>query len=148
MFLSSYHHEIIRGHYHWQKWCQCKRSRSQVKGQGYRTQFSRFWTVTTVWIHIWRWNNTHSLMWHRRGALLFFKVICRISGSHGTKNRRFDPNWAFPGCNSSLNWPMAIKLYTKWHWTGALFLRSSVKFQGHTGQKNCQFWPELSVSGQ
>ena len=25
--------------------------------------------------------------------------------------------------------------------------RSSVKFQGHTGQKNHRFWPELSVSG-
>ena len=29
MFLSSYHHEIFRSYYHWQKWCPCKRSRSQ-----------------------------------------------------------------------------------------------------------------------
>ena len=27
------------------------------------------------------------------------------------------------------------------------FLRSPVKFQGHTGQENRQFWPELGVSG-
>ena len=27
------------------------------------------------------------------------------------------------------------------------FLRSSIKFQGHTGQNNHQFWPELIVSG-
>ena len=36
MFLSSYHHEIFRSYYHWQKWCPCKRSRSKVKGQGHR----------------------------------------------------------------------------------------------------------------
>ena len=36
MFLSSYHHEIFRSYYHWQKWCPCKRSRSEVKGQGHR----------------------------------------------------------------------------------------------------------------
>ena len=29
MFVSSYHHEIFRSYYHWQKWCPCKRSRSQ-----------------------------------------------------------------------------------------------------------------------
>ena len=34
MFLSSYHHEIFRSYYKWQKWCPCKRSRSEVKGQG------------------------------------------------------------------------------------------------------------------
>ena len=36
MFLSSYHHEIFRNDYQWQKWCPCKRSRSEVKGQGHR----------------------------------------------------------------------------------------------------------------
>ena len=38
MFPSSYHHEIFRSYYHGQKWCPCKRSRSQVKGQGHRGQ--------------------------------------------------------------------------------------------------------------
>ena len=28
-----------------------------------------------------------------------------------------------------------------------LFSRSFVKFQGHGGQKNCQFWPELGACG-
>ena len=28
------------------------------------------------------------------------------------------------------------------------FSSSSIEFQGHTGQKNRRFWPELSVSGQ
>ena len=36
MFPSSYHHEIFRNYYQWQKWRPCKRSRSEVKGQGQR----------------------------------------------------------------------------------------------------------------
>ena len=38
MFPSSYHHEIFRSSYQWQKWLPCKRSRSEVKGQGHRGQ--------------------------------------------------------------------------------------------------------------
>ena len=36
MFPSSYHHEIFRSYYQWQKWRPCKKSRSEVKGQGHR----------------------------------------------------------------------------------------------------------------
>ena len=39
MFPSSYHHEIFRSYYQWQKWRPCKRSRSEVKGQGQRGQY-------------------------------------------------------------------------------------------------------------
>ena len=89
MFPSSYHHEIFRSYHQWQKWCPCKsqgrRSRSQ------RSQLNRFWTVTPVWIHIWWSNDAYSLMLLRRGAPLFFKVICQISGSPGSKNRRIWP---------------------------------------------------------
>ena len=35
-FLSTYHHGIFRSYYQWQKWRPCKRSRSEVKGQGHR----------------------------------------------------------------------------------------------------------------
>ena len=115
MFPSSYHHEIFRSYYQWQKWRPCKRSRSEVKGQGHRGHDPnfRFRTVTPVWIHIWWWNDTYSLMLLRRGALLFFKVIRQISRSHGAKIAEFDPDWAFPDCNSSLNSPMAMKCCTK-----------------------------------
>ena len=115
MFPSSYHHEIFRSYYQWQKWRPCKRSRSEVKGQGHRGHDPnfRFRTVTPVWIHIWWWNDTYSLMLLRRGALLFFKVIRQISRSHGVKIAEFDPDWAFPDCNSSLNSPMATKWCTK-----------------------------------
>ena len=36
MFPSSYHHENFRSYYQGQKWRPCKRSRSEVKGQGNR----------------------------------------------------------------------------------------------------------------
>ena len=76
------------------------RSHAHAKGQGQRskvevtevtTQLNRFRTVTPVWIHIWWWNDAYSLIMHRRGALLFLKVIRQISRSHGSKNR-----WIWP----------------------------------------------------
>ena len=49
------------------------------------------WTITPVWIHQWLWNDAQSLKWYRRGALMFFKVICQISRSHGTQIHQFWP---------------------------------------------------------
>ena len=60
--------------------------RSKVKVTKVNTQLSHFRTLTPVWIHIWQWNHAHSWKQHRRGALLFFKVIRQISRSHGSKN--------------------------------------------------------------
>ena len=57
----------------------------QVKVKEFKTQLSRFGTISPVWIHIWWWNDAQSLMLLRRGALLFCKVIREISRSHGTK---------------------------------------------------------------
>ena len=59
---------------------------------------------------------------------MFFKVIRQISGSHGSKNRRICPNWAFPVGNSSLNSPMAMKCCTKLQTAKE---RCPVVFQGH-----------------
>ena len=65
-------------------------SRSSVKFQRHTakkssilTQIGCFRTVTPVRIHQWLRNDAQNLKWHRRGALLFFKVICQISRSHG-----------------------------------------------------------------
>ena len=72
----------------------------KVKGQGHRghnTQLNRFRTVNPVWIHIWGWNDAYSLMLLRRGALLFFKVICQISRSHGSKDCRIWPRLGVSG---------------------------------------------------
>ena len=71
--------------------------RSKVKVTEVTTQLSRFRTVTPVWIHIWWWNDTYSLMLLRRGALLFFKVIRQISRSHGAKNRQIWPRLGVSG---------------------------------------------------
>ena len=65
--------------------------RSKVKVTEVNTQLSFFRTLTPVGIHIWQWNHAHSWKQHRRGALLFFKVIRQISRSHGSKNRRIWP---------------------------------------------------------
>ena len=118
MFPSSYHHEIFnfqelspmnKSDVH----AKCQGQRSKVKVTEVTTQLNRFQTVTPVWIHIWWWNDAYSLMLLRRGVLLFFKVICQISRSHGSKNRQIWPDWAFPDCNSSLNLPMTTKWCTK-----------------------------------
>ena len=70
------------------------RSDVHAKGQGQKskvevtevkTPFNRFRTITPVSIHWWLRNDAQSLKEHRRGALLFFKVIHLISRSHETK---------------------------------------------------------------
>ena len=60
-------------------------------------RIGRFRAVTLVWIHRWLWNDAQSLKQHRRGALLFLKVIHQISRSHGIKNRRFWPKLGVSG---------------------------------------------------
>ena len=102
--------------------------RSKVKVTEVTTQLNRFRTVTPVWIHIWWWNDTYSLMLLRRGTLLFFKVIRQISRSHGAKIVEFDPDWAFPDCNSNLNSPMGRKWYTKLE---VAKKRCPIVFEGH-----------------
>ena len=89
LFLSSFHHEIFRSNYHWQKWCPCKKSRSEVKRQGQRAQKKFYPNLgfsgpkLQFWIHRWLRNCAQSLKLHRRRAL--FKVILEISWSHRTK---------------------------------------------------------------
>ena len=141
----------------------------------------------------------------RRGALLFFKVICQISRSHGWKKSsnlnqigRFRTVNQFEYTNG---YEIMHKVWSSIEKVPYCFSRSSVKFQGHAGQKtttiltqierfqtialtwihwwlwndaqslkqhrsgalllfkvicqisrshgtkNCQFWPELKVSG-
>ena len=47
--------------------------------------------------------------------ILFYKVIRQIPMSHGTKKSlNLDPNWAFPDCNSSMEWPVWIQIWPVW----------------------------------
>ena len=71
MFSSSYHHEIFRRDYQWQKWGLSKRFRSEDKVTEVKTQCSSFQTVTRVWINRWLWNDAQSLMWFRRCPIVF-----------------------------------------------------------------------------
>ena len=102
-FWLCSHHRIIRkfsgiitkvqGNVH----AKVKGKRSKVKVTEFTNQLYSFRTVTPVWIHIWWWNGTYSFMLLRRGALLFFKVICQISRSHGSKNRPIWPRLGVSG---------------------------------------------------
>ena len=73
----------------------------------------------------------------------FSRSCVKFQGHTGQKIADFDPNWAFPDYNFSLNSPMALKWCTTLCGIEQVlycFSKSSIKFQGHTGQKNHQFW--------
>ena len=52
----------------------------------------------------------------------------KLQGRTALKIIEFDPNWAFPDCNSSLNSPMAMKCCTKLEIAKK---RCPIVFQGH-----------------
>ena len=52
----------------------------------------------------------------------------KFQGHTPLKTVEFDPNWAFPDCNSSLNSPMAMKCCTKLETAKE---RCHIVFQGH-----------------
>ena len=110
--------------------------RSKVKVTEVKTQLSRFSTVTHI--HVWWRNDAHSLIMLRRGALLFFKVIRQISRSHGTKKspilarierfRTVTQVLIYPWCWNDQVWRSIEE-------EPYCFPRSSIRFQGRTGQK-------------
>ena len=67
------------------------------------TPLSRFRTVTPDWIHIWWWNDAQEVPYH------FSMSFVKFQGHAAKKNVDFDPNWAFPDCNSSMNSLMAME---------------------------------------
>ena len=58
----------------------------------------------------------------------FSRSYIKFQGHTTLKIVEFDPNWAFPDCNSSLNSPMAMKCCTKLETTKE---RCPIVFQGH-----------------
>ena len=80
---------------------------------------------------------------------------CHPSNFKVTRDKKianFDPNWAFPDCNSSLNTPMAFKCCTKFNViyiknVPYRFLRSSINFQGNAGPKSANFDPNWTFPG-
>ena len=123
-----------------------QRQRSKVKVTEVNTQLNRFRTVTPVWIHIWWQNDAYSLTMLRRGALLFFKVIRRISRSHSSKKSRIWPRLGVSGLQLQFEitngYEMMHKAWSSIEEVPYCFSRSSVKFQGHTSLKSVAFDPE------
>ena len=58
----------------------------------------------------------------------FSRSYVKFQGHTVLKIVEFDPNWAFPDCNSSLNSPMAMKCCTKFE---VALKRCPIVFQGH-----------------
>ena len=58
----------------------------------------------------------------------FLRSSVKFQGHSALKIVEFDPNWAFPDCNSSLNSPMAMKCYTKLETAKEI---CPIVFQGH-----------------
>ena len=64
----------------------------------------------------------------KRCPIFFSRLSVNFQGHTALKIVEFDPNWAFPDCNSSLNSPMAMKCYTKLETAKE---RCPIVFQGH-----------------
>ena len=58
----------------------------------------------------------------------FSRSYVKFQGHTALKIVEFDPNWAFPDCNSSLNSPMAMKCCKKFETAKE---RCPIVFQGH-----------------
>ena len=73
-------------------------------------------------------------MMHRAWSSILEVPYCfsmssvNLQGHTALKIVEFDPNWAFPDCNSSLNLPMAMKCCTKLETAKE---RCPIVFQGH-----------------
>ena len=68
--------------------------------------------------------------WNSKGEMpyCFPRSSIKFQGHMALKIVQFDPNWAFPDCNFSLNSPMAMKCCTELETTKE---RCPIVFQGH-----------------
>ena len=95
-------------------------SRSSVKFQGHiyaekltiLIQTEHFRTVASVWID--RWLGTVHKTWRGREEVpcCFSRLSIKFQCHTAHKVDDFDPNWALPDCNSSMNSQMAMKWFT------------------------------------
>ena len=68
-------------------------SNFKVKKLSTLTRTECFQTVTPVWIHWWIWNDAQSLIWYRRGALLFLGSSIKFQGHTSWKIDDLNPIW-------------------------------------------------------
>ena len=96
-------------------------SRLSIKFQGNMgqkrsilTQIGRFRTVTPVRIHWWLWNHAQSLKQDRRGCPIVFQgPKSNFKVTRDKKIADFDPNWAFPDSNLSLEFTDGFEMMHK-----------------------------------
>ena len=108
---------------------------TRLKKSSILSRIERFRTVTPSWIHQWVRNDAQSLKKHRRGALLFCKVIRQISRSHGSKNRRIWTRLGVSGLYFQFEFTSGYEMLHK-AWSSIeevpyCFPSSSIKFLGH-----------------
>ena len=72
----------------------------------------------------------------------FSRSFVKFQGHIGPKNVDFDPNWAFPDCNSSLNSPMASKWSTQLY---VVYERVPIAFQGHLSNFKIKWGKESPI---
>ena len=146
---------MFRSYYHWQKWCQWKRSRSEVKGQGHRgkkiADFDPYWAFPDCNSRL---NLPMATKWCTKLEVgqercpIVFKVIHQISRPHGTEIRRFWPELSVSGLYLQLVFTGGFQImHNAWcskEEEPYCFSRSSVKFQGYMGKKIDDLNPILS----
>ena len=112
-------------------------SRSSVKLQGHTAlKICRFWPklgVSGLYLQL-EFTDGYEMM-HRAWSSIvevpycFSRSSVKFQGHTALKIVEFDPNWAFPDCNSSLNSPMAMKCCTQRETAKE---RCPIVFQGHS----------------
>ena len=115
-------------------------------------QIGCFWTVIPIWIQWWLSNDAQNLKHDRRVDLLFFKIISQISRSHWTKNYRSLPKLSVSRLKLQLEFTHGFEtMHKAWHIIEEVpycISRSSIKFQGHMGQKMANFEPNWAFPDQ
>ena len=110
-------------------------SSSYVKLQGHTAQKYRFWPklgVSGLQLQL-EFTDDYEMMHRASSGIVeapycFSRSYVELQGHTALKIVEFDPNWAFPDCNSSLNSPMAMKCCTKLETAKE---RCPIVFQGH-----------------
>ena len=111
-------------------------SRSYVKLQGHAAKRNRwFWPklgVSGLLLQL-EFTDGYGMMHRARSSIeevpyCFSRSYVKSQGHTALKIVDFDPNWAFPDCNSSLNSPMVMKCCTKLQTAKK---RRPIVFQGH-----------------
>ena len=119
---------------------------SKVKVTEVTNQLSRFRTVTPYD------DEMIYMAWCCLGEVpyCFSRSSVKVQGHTALKIVEFDPDWAFPDCNSSFNSPMGTKYCTQLevaYKRCLLFFKVIRQISRSHGSKNRRIWPRLGVSG-